>query len=59
MRSQISIVLQDTFIFSGTIRDNIRFGRLDATDEEIEATAKAVNAHEFIVHLPGKAMKQR
>ncbi|MET3209817.1 UNVERIFIED_CONTAM: ABC-type multidrug transport system fused ATPase/permease subunit [Paenibacillus sp. PvR008] len=33
LRSQISIVLQDTFIFSGTIRDNIRFGRLDATDE--------------------------
>lgn len=52
LRSQISIVLQDTFIFSGTIRDNIRFGRLDATDEEIEAAAKAVNAHEFIVHLP-------
>ncbi|NEU28158.1 ABC transporter ATP-binding protein [Paenibacillus polymyxa] len=52
LRSQISIVLQDTFIFSGTIRDNIRFGRLDATDEEIEAAAKAVNAHEFIVQLP-------
>ncbi|KHF36294.1 putative ABC transporter ATP-binding protein [Paenibacillus sp. P1XP2] len=41
LRSQIGIVLQDTFIFSGTIRDNIRFGRLDATDEEIEAVAKA------------------
>ncbi|WP_225999155.1 ABC transporter ATP-binding protein [Paenibacillus sp. BJ-4] len=53
LRSQISIVLQDTFIFSGTIRDNIRFGRLDATDEEIETAAKAVNAHEFIVQLPG------
>ncbi|ASR47171.1 ABC transporter ATP-binding protein [Paenibacillus kribbensis] len=53
LRSQISIVLQDTFIFSGTIRDNIRFGRLDATDEEIEMAAKAVNAHEFIVQLPG------
>lgn len=52
LRSQISIVLQDTFIFSGTIRDNIRFGRLDATDEEIEASAKAVSTHEFIVHLP-------
>lgn len=52
LRSQISIVLQDTFIFSGTIRDNIRFGRLDATDEEIEAAAKAVNAHDFIIHLP-------
>ncbi|MEC0183942.1 ABC transporter ATP-binding protein [Paenibacillus peoriae] len=53
LRSQISIVLQDTFIFSGTIRDNIRFGRLDATDEEIEMAAKAVNAHEFIIQLPG------
>ncbi|MEC0371638.1 ABC transporter ATP-binding protein [Paenibacillus chibensis] len=53
LRSQIGIVLQDTFIFSGTIRDNIRFGRLDATDEEIEAVARAVNAHEFIKKLPG------
>ncbi|GAB6990227.1 ABC transporter ATP-binding protein [Paenibacillus pini] len=53
LRSQISIVLQDTFIFSGTIRDNIRFGRLDATDEEIEDVAKAVDAHEFIMKLPG------
>ncbi|WP_244864551.1 ABC transporter ATP-binding protein [Paenibacillus sp. J23TS9] len=53
LRSQIGIVLQDTFIFSGTIRDNIRFGRLDATDEEIEAVSRAVNAHEFIEKLPG------
>ncbi|WP_238653351.1 ABC transporter ATP-binding protein [Paenibacillus piscarius] len=52
LREQIGIVLQDTFIFSGTIRDNIRFGRLDATDEQIEAAAKAVDAHEFIVKLP-------
>lgn len=52
LRSQIGIVLQDTFIFSGTIRDNIRFGRLDATDEEVEMAAKAVHAHDFIVHLP-------
>ena len=52
LRNQISIVLQDTFIFSGTIRDNIRFGRLDATDEEIEEAAKAVNAHDFIMNLP-------
>jgi len=52
LRSQIGIVLQDTFIFSGTIRDNIRFGRLDATDEEVEAAAKAVKAHDFIVNLP-------
>ncbi|MHA0855354.1 ABC transporter ATP-binding protein [Paenibacillus sp. CMAA1364] len=52
LRSQIGIVLQDTFIFSGTIRDNIKFGRLDANDEDIEAAAKAVNAHEFITNLP-------
>lgn len=52
LRSQIGVVLQDTFIFSGTIRDNIRFGRLDATDEEIELVAKAVHAHDFIVSLP-------
>ncbi|PQP90388.1 ABC transporter ATP-binding protein [Paenibacillus sp. AR247] len=52
LRSQIGIVLQDTFIFSGTIRDNIRFGRLDAADEEIEEVAKAVDAHEFIMKLP-------
>lgn len=52
LRSQVGIVLQDTFIFSGTIRDNIRYGRLDATDEEIEMAAKAVNAHDFIMGLP-------
>ncbi|NGZ74318.1 ABC transporter ATP-binding protein [Saccharibacillus alkalitolerans] len=52
LRTQIGIVLQDTFIFSGTIRDNIRFGRLDATDEEIEEVARAVKAHDFIASLP-------
>ncbi|KIL40085.1 multidrug ABC transporter ATP-binding protein [Gordoniibacillus kamchatkensis] len=52
LRSQVGIVLQDTFIFSGTIRDNIRFGKLDATDEEVEAAAKAVHAHDFIMKLP-------
>lgn len=52
LRSQISIVLQDTFIFSGTIRDNIRFGRPDASDAEIEMAARAVHAHDFIVNLP-------
>lgn len=51
LRSQVGIVLQDTFIFSGTIRDNIRFGRLDATDEEVEIAAKAVNAHDFIMQF--------
>lgn len=53
LRRQIGIVLQDTFIFSGTIRDNIRFGRLDATDDEVENAAKAVDAHDFIMKLPG------
>ncbi|NMM54206.1 ABC transporter ATP-binding protein [Paenibacillus aquistagni] len=51
LRSQIGIVMQDTFIFSGTIRDNIRFGRLDATDEEVERAAKAVHAHDFIMSM--------
>lgn len=53
LREQIGIVLQDTFIFSGTIRDNIRFGRLDATDQEVEDAARAVDAHDFISKLPG------
>ncbi|MEI5905976.1 ABC transporter ATP-binding protein [Bacillus spongiae] len=48
LRKQISIVLQDTFIFSGTIKDNIRFGRPEATDEEVIEAAKAIGAHEFI-----------
>jgi ATP-binding cassette subfamily B multidrug efflux pump len=51
LRSQVGIVMQDTFIFSGTIRENIRFGRLDATDEEVEQAAKAVDAHSFIMNL--------
>lgn len=51
LRGQMGIMTQDNFLFSGTIRDNIRYGRLDATDEEIEAAAKAVNAHEFITKL--------
>lgn len=53
LRAQIGIVLQDTFIFSGTIRENIRFGRLDATDAEIEEVTRAVKAHDFIMALPG------
>ncbi|MBQ7015032.1 MAG: ABC transporter ATP-binding protein [Clostridia bacterium] len=52
LRSSIGIVLQDTVLFTGTIRDNIRFGRLDATDEEIIAAAKMAYAHEFISRLP-------
>ncbi len=52
LRSQLGIVLQDTFIFKGTVRENIRYGRLDATDEEIEEAARAVNAHAFIMRMP-------
>ncbi len=52
LRRQMGIVLQDTFLFSGTVADNIRYGRLDATDEEVEAAARLVNAHEFISRLP-------
>lgn len=48
LRSQMGIMLQDSFIFSGTIMDNIRYGRLDATDEEVMEAAKTVRAHEFI-----------
>ncbi len=52
LRKHISIVLQDTFIFSGTIYDNILFGRPDATEEEVRAAAEAVGASEFIKKLP-------
>ena len=51
LRRQMGIMTQDNFLFSGTIRENIRYGRLDATDAEIEAAAKAVNAHDFIMRL--------
>lgn len=51
LRSQMGIMLQDSFIFSGTILDNIRYGRLDATDEEIIAAAKTVRAHDFIMAM--------
>ena len=52
LRTQIGIVLQDTFLFSTTVMDNIRFGRLDATDDEIIAAAKMVGADSFIERLP-------
>ncbi len=52
LRSQLGIVLQDTFLFSGTVADNIRYGRLDASDEEIRAAAEAVGADSFISQLP-------
>lgn len=51
LRKQMGVMLQDTFIFSGTIMDNIRYGRLDATDEEVIEAAKAVKAHDFIMEL--------
>jgi ABC-type multidrug transport system fused ATPase/permease subunit len=52
LRGQMSIVLQDTFLFSGTVMDNIRYGRLEATDEQVIAAAKQANAHDFITRLP-------
>ena len=52
LRHQMGIVLQDPFLFSGSVGDNIRYGRLDATDEEVEAAARLVNAHGFISRLP-------
>ena len=51
LRRSLGIVLQDTHLFTGTIRDNIRYGRKDATDEEVIAAAKLANAHAFIRHL--------
>ncbi|MDU5111436.1 MAG: ABC transporter ATP-binding protein [Clostridium sp.] len=51
IRSQMGIMLQDTFLFSTSIKENIRYGKLDATDEEIIEAAKAVNAHDFIMSL--------
>lgn len=52
LRSQMGVVLQDSFLFAGTLADNIRYGRLEASDAEIEAAAQAANAHEFISRLP-------
>ena len=52
LRKSIGIVLQDTHLFTGTIADNIRYGKLDATDEEVIAAAKLANADTFIKHLP-------
>ncbi len=51
LREQVSLVLQDSLLFSGTVRENIAFGRPEATDEEIVAASKAANAHEFIVRM--------
>lgn len=52
LRHSLSMVLQDTHLFTGTVMDNIRYGKLDATDEEVIAAAKLANAHGFITHLP-------
>lgn len=52
LRAQIGFVLQDTVLFAGTVRENIAYGRLDATPEEIIAAAKMANAHEFISEMP-------
>ena len=53
LRESFGMVLQDTWLFKGTIMENIRYGRLDATDEEVIAAAKAAHAHHFIQTLPG------
>ncbi|MBP5254928.1 MAG: ABC transporter ATP-binding protein [Lachnospiraceae bacterium] len=52
LRRSLGMVLQDVNLFSGTIRENIRYGKLEATDEEVEAAAKLANAHDFITRLP-------
>jgi ATP-binding cassette subfamily B multidrug efflux pump len=54
LRQKMGFVLQDSYLFQGTIRENIRYGRLDATDKEIEEAAKLANAHSFIMKLPKK-----
>jgi ATP-binding cassette subfamily B multidrug efflux pump len=51
LREQMGVMMQDSFIFSGTIMDNIRYGKLDATDEEVIEAAKAVHAHDFIMGM--------
>ena len=53
LRRSLGMVLQDTNLFTGTVRENIRYGRLDATDEDVEAAARLAGAHDFIMHLPG------
>jgi ATP-binding cassette subfamily B multidrug efflux pump len=52
LRSSLGIVLQDTYLFNASVRENIRYGRLDATNEEIQQAAKTANAHDFIIRLP-------
>jgi ABC-type multidrug transport system fused ATPase/permease subunit len=52
LRSQMGVVLQETFLFQGTVKDNIRYGRLDASDEEVIEAARRVGADDFITRLP-------
>lgn len=52
VRNHVGVVLQDTYLFAGTVRENIRFGKLDATDEEVERAAHVAYAHNFIKYLP-------
>ncbi len=52
LRQQLGIVLQDTFLFSGTIKENVRYGQLDATEEDVIEAAKTVGAHDFILRAP-------
>jgi ATP-binding cassette, subfamily B, multidrug efflux pump len=62
LRAQVGVMLQDSFLFSGTILDNIRYGRLDASDEEVVRAARAVHAHDFIETLKegyGTAVNER
>ncbi|MCJ7841189.1 ABC transporter ATP-binding protein/permease [Lederbergia sp. NSJ-179] len=54
LRRHMGFVLQDAYLFQGTVRENIRYGRLDASDEEVEEAAKMANAHSFIMKLPNK-----
>jgi ABC-type multidrug transport system fused ATPase/permease subunit len=54
LRQQISVVLQEPLLFSGTIAENIRYGRLDATTDEIMEAARSANAHDFIMELPNR-----
>jgi ABC-type multidrug transport system fused ATPase/permease subunit len=58
LRSHVSLVLQEPLLFSGTIMENIRYGRLDATDNEVVAAARAANAHDFITALPDGYLTQ-
>lgn len=54
LRSHMGFVLQDSYLFQGTVRENIRYGRLDATDSEVEEAARLANAHSFVVKLPNE-----